>query len=255
MFTFQSKSYKVYISRYINIKLSKKTGKYMKKSEKLDFIPIMERVKHLKGIKYDYQVAKLLGLREKAYSARKKSGSIPFDKLQIFCRVEGISYDWLVSEEDGARLAPDPHLSENIHPEGMVQVNYSSVRWGLKPGAPPNFSQEIPFLFINNQAWLNLKGPIKAFSIEGVTSSPHVKNEDIILVACGEKKIKGQHLYAIRTNFYLDVRHCHIDENLLLIAPNNPGERIETFDLTESPNPVVGQLVGIIKNSTSNHIA
>ena len=219
----------------------------MTKSKKVDFRSIMKRVKHLKNIKYDYQVAKLLGLREKAYSARKKSGSIPFDKLQIFCRAEGVSYDWLVNEEDVAHLESNPNLPGNNHSDGMIQVNHSSVRWGLKSGAPPNFSQETPFLFINNQAWLNLKGPIKAFTIEGVTSSPHEKNEDIILVACGEKKIIGQYLYAIRTNFYLDVRHCQVDENLLILTPNNPGDSIETFDLTESPDPVVGQLVGIIK--------
>lgn len=219
----------------------------MENTKNIDFNSVMQRIKHLKAIKYDYQVAKLLGLREKAFSARKKSGSIPFDKLQIFCRVEGISYDWLVKGEEESYSDSNSNLPEDIHPEGMVQVNHSSVRWGLIPGAPPNFSSERPFLFISNQAWANLKGPFKALTIEGVTSSPHVKNGDIILVACGETKVRDKYLYAIRTNFYLDVRHCQIDEKQVLLTPNNPGDHIETFDLTENPNPVVGQLVGIIK--------
>ncbi len=222
----------------------------MSETVKLDFTSIIGRVKQLKGIKYDYQVAELLGLKEKAFSARKKSGSIPIDKLQIFCRVEGVSYEWLVNAKEGSQS--DPNLPDDIHPEGMVQVNHTSVRWGLTPGAPPNFSTETPFLFISNRTWPNLKGPFKAFSIEGVESSPHVRNEDKILVACGEKEIREQYLYAIRTNFYLDIRYCQMDKNLLILNPNNPGEQIETFDLIESPNPVVGQVIGIIKSYTKN---
>ena len=82
-------------------------------------------------------------------------------------------------------------------------------------------------------------------AIEGITDSPFISNGDIIIVACGNKEVKDQHMYAIRTRQYLDVRHCHKDESLLILSPRKPGEPIEKFDIKKDPDPLVGQIIGI----------
>jgi len=214
----------------------------------LDFSDIIDRIKEVKSLKYDYEVADLIGLKRSAFSARKKSGNVPIDKIKIFCNSESIKFDWVVGQSETTDLHANGEIKGNDLSSDMKLVKLWSVRPGFLPGTPPNSLPEEPLLFIKSEIILKRRGPIKAFRIEGVDSSPHVKNGDIIIVACGERQVQGQHMYAIRTHFYLDVRHCHKENSLFILNPRRTGEPTETFDLLKSPDPLVGRVIGIINS-------
>lgn len=61
------------------------------------FIQIIEKIKKIKGLKFDYEVANLLGISEKAFSADKKRNSIPLEELSTFCSLENIFLDELLT--------------------------------------------------------------------------------------------------------------------------------------------------------------
>ena len=173
---------------------------------------------------------------------------IPEDKLKIFCHKENISFNWVLTGRGEPQSHPSGEFEDSHHAGNMKQVNFWSVRPGLVAGAPPNSSREEPFGFIKEKIWANFRGPFKAFTVEGITPSPVVRNGDIIIVACGEREVSDQHIYAIRTIQYLDARQCHKDENLLILSPLRLGDPIEKFDLNKDPDPLVGQIIGIIKS-------
>lgn len=63
------------------------------------FIQIIEKIKKIKGITLDYEVADLLNISKKAFAADKKRDSLPFEELSAFCRTENISINWLLYNE------------------------------------------------------------------------------------------------------------------------------------------------------------
>jgi hypothetical protein len=65
----------------------------------MDFESIIERIKKLKGLRDDQEVAALLGLTKGAFSERKRRGSIPKKELELFCERESINIDWLLTGE------------------------------------------------------------------------------------------------------------------------------------------------------------
>ena len=219
-----------------------------KKSISIDFLAVIERIKRMKSLRFDYEVADLLGFNVKAFAARKRSNKIPEDRLKVFCHQESINFDWVLTGKGEPELHSGGDLEDGNHTGDMKQINFWSVRPGLVAGAPPNSSREEPFGFIKESIWSKFRGPFKAFTIEGVASSPIVRNGDIIIVACGEREVRDQQMYAIRTQQYLDVRQGYKDENLLILSPLRIGDPIEKFDLNKDPDPLVGQIIGIIKS-------
>jgi len=214
------------------------------------FISIIDRIKQAKSLRFDSEVADLLGLSSKAFTARKRSNSIPEDKLKIFCNRESINYDWLLTGQGEQFLRTGWKIQDSVQSTEMERVDLWYVRSGFQSKSRLQFSLEgsEPYLVIKREVWSKFCGPFRAFRIEGVVSSPFANNEDIIIVACGEKEVQGQHLYAIRTQQSLSVRQIYIEENLLVLNPLRAGDPIEVINLKESPDPLVGRVIGIIKS-------
>lgn len=59
------------------------------------FDDIVNRIKLIKNLHHDYEVAGLLRLSKSAFAERKRRDSIPIDKLEIFCANESIDMNWL----------------------------------------------------------------------------------------------------------------------------------------------------------------
>ncbi|UCD10945.1 MAG: hypothetical protein JSU88_09750 [Nitrospinaceae bacterium] len=220
----------------------------IKITKNIDFTSIVNRIKQVKSLRYDYEVADLLRFRPKALAARKRLNKIPEDRLKVFCNQESINFDWVLT----GKGEPQSHLGgegdDSHHAGNMKQVNFWSVRPGLVAGAPPNSSPLGPFCFIREEIWSKFRGPFKALTVNGTTSSPVVRNGDKIIVACGEREVSDQNMYAIITQQYLDARQCHKVKNLLILSPLRLGDPIEKFDLDKDPDPLVGQIIGIIKS-------
>lgn len=65
----------------------------------MNFDECLERIKSLKGLKYDYQVAELLGLTKSALAERKSRNSLPLDKINIFCERNAVNMGWMLTGE------------------------------------------------------------------------------------------------------------------------------------------------------------
>ena len=217
-----------------------------------DFNSIIDRIKQAKSLRLDSQVAELLGFNQKALTARKRSNSIPEDRLKVFCNQESINYDWVLTGQGEQFLPTGWKIQDNVQSTEMERVDLWNVRPGFENKSPLQFSPEgsEPYLVIKRGVWSKFRGPIRAFRVEGVVSSPFANNEDIIIVACGEKEVQAQHLYAIRTRDSLSVRQIYIDDPMLALAPIKMGDPIEGINLNESHDPLVGRVIGIIKSYT-----
>jgi hypothetical protein len=63
------------------------------------FSEIMDIIKKLKGLNNDYEVAKLLNIKQNTISAKKSRNSIPYEEIITFCHKENISLDELLTGE------------------------------------------------------------------------------------------------------------------------------------------------------------
>ncbi|GER92657.1 hypothetical protein A45J_0375 [hot springs metagenome] len=63
----------------------------------MKIVKIADRIKKLKGVLSDNDVAELLGMSRTAFAERKRRDSIPYEELVRFAEQESISLDWLLT--------------------------------------------------------------------------------------------------------------------------------------------------------------
>lgn len=66
------------------------------KVEKCQFTPVVSRLMQALGIKNEYNIAELLGFKKDTFSARKKRGALPVDKIRLLCNDRGINFEWVL---------------------------------------------------------------------------------------------------------------------------------------------------------------
>jgi transcriptional regulator with XRE-family HTH domain len=83
------------------------------------FSEIVEKIKELKGLKHDYEVAELLNIKQNTISTNKNRNSISIKKITAFCHKEGISLNWLLHDEGPMKIStknyPENHGSLNTY--------------------------------------------------------------------------------------------------------------------------------------------
>jgi len=70
------------------------------------FSDVLGRLHEISGKKNEYEVAEILGLNKVAFAARKSRGSIPEKEIKITCVNNGWNFDWVMTGEGSANLAP-----------------------------------------------------------------------------------------------------------------------------------------------------
>ncbi|MBI5426839.1 MAG: helix-turn-helix domain-containing protein [Nitrospinae bacterium] len=63
----------------------------------MNFAAVLARLKEVKALRHDSEVAALLGLGKTAFAERKRRNSLPVDKLAVFCEKESINMNWILS--------------------------------------------------------------------------------------------------------------------------------------------------------------
>ncbi|MBI4383277.1 MAG: helix-turn-helix domain-containing protein [Nitrospinae bacterium] len=63
----------------------------------MNFETVLARIKEVKALRHDSEVAALLGLGKTAFAERKRRNSLPVDKLAVFCEKESINMNWILS--------------------------------------------------------------------------------------------------------------------------------------------------------------
>lgn len=64
-----------------------------------NILEILSRIKELKGLKTDREVASFLGMTKTALSNHKTRGTIPYEKISTACELLGVYLDWLLTGE------------------------------------------------------------------------------------------------------------------------------------------------------------
>ena len=100
----------------------------------MDFESIIKRIKELKGIRDDQEVASLLGLSKGAFSERKRRGSIPKKELELFCSRDSINIDWLLSGE-GLMRESGIYIRRDDKPELIKEADIPIIAGDAIAGA------------------------------------------------------------------------------------------------------------------------
>lgn len=67
------------------------------KNINIDFDTVVARIKEHEHLQFDSDVAELLGLKKGAFAERKRRGSLPEDKLEVYCERLFINMNWLLT--------------------------------------------------------------------------------------------------------------------------------------------------------------
>jgi len=86
---------------------------------------IVDRVKELKHLKSDDDVAKVLEMKKTALSNHKTRKTIPFKNLSTFCDKTGFSLDYILTGE-GPKFRIKKGSANNPATEGKLFINVSS---------------------------------------------------------------------------------------------------------------------------------
>lgn len=95
------------------------SSKNMHKSEL--FADILGRIKNIKGLHSDAQVAKTLNMTRNNLYGFKKRGKIPHEQIQKFCAAEGIRIDYVMS---GIGPVHDQPVSTIAEPSDAYPKNH-----------------------------------------------------------------------------------------------------------------------------------
>lgn len=79
------------------------------------FEEVLERLRLFLGYEHEYQVGDLIGLSRQALTNRKKSGSIPRDKIKLLCIERGVDFNWIMTGE--GEMKPAPVILRDPQPE------------------------------------------------------------------------------------------------------------------------------------------
>lgn len=86
---------------------------------------IISSIKEIKKIKNDTDVARLLGMKQAAFSERKQLNSIPFEQLAIFCGKEHISLNWLLFGEGYPRIISPKDKEREEEAKAIIEECFS----------------------------------------------------------------------------------------------------------------------------------
>lgn len=114
------------------------------------FLTIINKIKHIKVVSKDSEVAKILGMNPKTFALRKMRGSIPYEELIAFCKTENLSTDeFLIDGFEGARNESNFMVKEGAGPYRKQFVSVPQVlgQIGAGGGLVPDNTIEIQVAF------------------------------------------------------------------------------------------------------------
>ena len=79
------------------------------------FTEIIEKIKKIKNVKTDQDVAKIFDWTRQAIFHYKNDNRIPFKVLTEFCERENVSLDWLL-------LGREPNILESNEPDELAEI-------------------------------------------------------------------------------------------------------------------------------------
>jgi len=174
----------------------------------LSVAEIIGRIKELKGLSTDSEVALALGLKPQTLATAKMRGSIPYDALISFCDKERLSLDLLLrgmelkTEEPLRIREPEPEIETSYI---MIPLLEAEAAAGIS-GAIPDDSVKDRYPF--KRTWIrrvagglgrDRLSRIVLIRARGHSMQPTINDGELVLVNLRDRSgIKNDAIYVIR---------------------------------------------------------
>lgn len=82
------------------------------------------RLMEAKHLRYEHELASLLGFAKSAFTERKRRQAIPMKELVSFCEREGLDLNWVLTGEEsrGIIVAEERTMHGAQHPDPEIQA-------------------------------------------------------------------------------------------------------------------------------------
>lgn len=202
-----------------------------------DFDKIIERIKSHKNIRYDIDVAELLGMTQSAFAERKRRNSIPYEELIRLCDDEGISCQWLL---DGGALEP-----------GSVEFSQIDVYTMAGAGGGRDLENYEPIDSIILPSSFD-NPSLVAIKIRGESMEPTIYDGAIVGIDREDRQIINGKVYAVWIPYEGSVvKRVFVDhEKVILKSDNNnfPAFSIPFSNISDREDIIIGRAVWVVQH-------
>ena len=91
------------------------------------------------------------------------------------------------------------------------------------------------------------RGNLVASRVDGDSMEPMLHSGNIVVIDRSDKNLVKNKIYAIFYDEGLTAKYVERQKDLLILRPINPTAQVQIIDLTDSPNPIVGRVIGAWK--------
>jgi len=209
---------------------------------------ILDKIKELKGLKTDTDLAEFFGVKPQTISTWRKRKTIPYDLLIAFCEKEDWPIGWLIAGQiptkhivtaNGQRvltISKEPGIYNQASPERCVSSEYELiplVRGHISAGRGTLPENEIDMRVAFRKDWLKRKGSpnmMALIRVKGDSMEPTLHDGDIVLVNMEKKHIDAQGgIYAIAINDEIMIKRLqplYPEKKIKIISDNQKYDSI-----------------------------
>jgi len=197
-----------------------------------NILEIVDRIKKLKGIKKDSQVAMALKMTSTALYNHKIRQSIPYEALSTFCEENNVSLDWLLTGEGKMKMEKEEPLmvAEKTaiygKEENYIFIPQVSGKISAGGGLVPDNTVELRLAF--KREWIQRHGEPQNMSlirVSGDSMEPTLFSGDIVLVDHNRNYIDPQGgIYAIAMDDVIMIKRLQViyPSKKIWITSDNP---------------------------------
>lgn len=153
-----------------------------------------------------------------------------------------------------ARSATKRYLSDSsVQPLGDDYLSVPLTLGKIAAGTPIITEDEVIDNILLHQKVLKQTGASKnliACRVEGDSMTPHLASGDIVIIDrdTDKERIEEKKIYAVLDGGGITAKTLQREGHLLFLIPLNQSFRVESIDLRENENPIVGKVIGAWRN-------
>ncbi len=233
------------------------------------FDAVMDRLRAKLNVSSDADLAAALGMGPNAFSNRKKSASVPYEKIIDIADDRRLDLGWVFApagsqkvesrqdQPDSASHYQPLHVESPVTAEQHVLGRYSDfvmvpryeVRASAGHGAVIHSEQIVDYLAFRAEWVHNALGvaerDLALIEVHGDSMEPTLSNGDLILLDMRHSKVMDNSVYAIQLNGGLLVKRIQVRLNgSIIVKSDNPRYEPESLESGEADQlRVVGRVV------------
>jgi len=201
-----------------------------------NILDILKRLKSILDLRFDGEVADLLGMTKSALSQRRNRNSIPHDQIKRLCKEKNLSIEYILygagnpysssskgpaAQSDGITLP----LGTAVPGEDFVFVPQVSGRISAGAGLSPENDVDVRVAF--RKAWIKKKGSpdkMSLIKVKGDSMEPTLLSGDMILVDHSKNFIDPQGgIYAIVIDDMIMIKRLQVlGQGRIRVVSDNP---------------------------------